>query len=478
MSNIDLLTTTNHWWDTGKVNAVFMENAVRDEIQQIFAAMEARRVLAIVGPRRTGKSTLIYQIIDQLLKTGTDPAHIVLFNGDSPLFTGSAKTGGEETISSIVDTYVNEKLHKPIIEMKERIYIFIDEIHFLKDWQIHVKSIYDLNPNVKFIISGSSSIQMFLGARESLLGRITDINVLPFCFDQFLRFFSLFKKTFDYDRYAKVLPARSLFDDPAVFYHHLDTKKTELAFLELALNEGVKSFLLNGGYPEFFKTDNILYWQKMLTQDIIDKGLYRDIVSFYRVTNPLILERLLYLIAANSGGEFAYAGLGGTIGIDTTTASTYINYLSQAHLITVLENYSPNTVKVVRKNKKIYVSDNGIRNAIINNDAPDSRDEGFLAESACVQMARAYCEDKLFGLYFWRDKQVEADIIIDKKTHLLPVEIKYRNKIEDKDLDGLYDFMKKYNAKTGIVITKNILKKEGDVYFVPLRLAKAATGIG
>ncbi|GHV65122.1 ATPase [Spirochaetia bacterium] len=468
MSSLDMLTTMNHWWDTGKVNAAFMENVVRDELKRIFAAMEARRVLSIVGPRRTGKSTLLYQVIDQLLKAGTDPAHIVLFNGDSPLFAG-----GAETISSIVDTYIDGKLHKPIIEMNTRIYIFIDEIHFLKGWQTYVKSIYDLNPNVKFIISGSSSIQMFLGARESLLGRITDINVLPFCFDQFLRFYGLFKKTFHYDRYAEVMPVGSLFDDPAAYYHHLETKKAELSFLELALNEGVRSFLLNGGYPEFFKTDNILYWQKILTEDIIDKGLYRDIVTFYRVTNPLILERLLYLVAANSGGEFAYAGLGGTIGIDTTTASTYINYLSQAHLVTVLENYSPNAVKVVRKNKKIYVSDNGIRNAIIRNDTPDSRDEGFLAESACVQMARAYCEDKLFGLYFWRDKQTEVDIIIDKKTHLLPVEVKYRNKIEDKDLDGLYDFMKKYDAKTGIVITKNVLKKEGGIYFVPLRLAKA-----
>jgi predicted AAA+ superfamily ATPase len=93
-------------------------------------------------------------------------------------------------------------------------------------------------------------------------------------------------------------------------------------------------------------------------------------------------------------------------------------------------------------------------------------------------MARAYCEDKLFGLYFWRDKQVEADIIIDKKTHLLPVEVKYRNKIDDKDLAGLYGFMKKNDTKTGIVITKNILKKEGDVYFIPLRLAKAGMRAG
>jgi predicted AAA+ superfamily ATPase len=183
MSTIETLRSSNRWWDTGKVDAVFLEDKVRDEFSHIRSALDIRRVLAIVGPRRVGKSTLIYQIIDRLLKGGTDPAHILLFSGDNPGFVG-----GAETISSVIAAYIDGKLHRPIIEMDTRIYVFIDEIHFLADWQLHVKSLYDLNPNLKFIISGSSSIQMFLGAKDSLLGRITDIHILPFCFDQFLPF--------------------------------------------------------------------------------------------------------------------------------------------------------------------------------------------------------------------------------------------------------------------------------------------------
>jgi predicted AAA+ superfamily ATPase len=468
MNSIEILKSTNRWWDTGKIDAVFLEEEVRDEFSQIRSALDARRILAILGPRRVGKSTLVYQIIDSLLKGGTDPAHIMLFSGDNPGFIG-----GGETISSVIAAYIDVKLHKPIIEMNTRIYIFIDEIHFLADWQLHVKSLYDLNPNLKFVISGSSSIQMFLGARDSLLGRITDIHVLPFCFDQFLRFYSFFKKTFDHGRYMAALPTRSPFDDPEAYCRHLETKQMDLSFFDLALNHAVKTFFISGGYPEYFKTDSILYWQKVLTEDVIEKGLYRDIVSFYRVTNPMALERLLYLIAANNGGEYAYAGLGAELGIDTTTASTYLHYLDQACLITILENYSSNRAKILRKNKKIYVSDNGILNGIINNETLNARDEGFLAENACVQLARSYCEAHSFNLFFWRDKQTEVDLVIDKKTHLLPVEVKYRNKIKPEDTGGLRVFMDKYGLKTGLVITKNTLMREGGIYYVPFRWIRA-----
>jgi predicted AAA+ superfamily ATPase len=492
MSNIvEALGTVNAWWDTGKIEGAFVEEALRTEFAQIQEALEFRRVLAIVGPRRVGKSTLIYQTINHLLQEGIEPARILFFTGDNPALTG-------ETITGIVEAYVDAKLHRSITQMEGRVYIFIDEIHFITGWQLHIKTLYDFNPNLKFVISGSSEVQMFLGSRDSLLGRITDVHVLPFCFDQFLRFYGIFRrqtpdnaapritlpgkdgpasggtlgKDFDYGRYAAMLPAQSLFDNPVEYCRALEAKKTDLSFFDLALNQGVREFFLNGGYPEYFHTTSTRYWQRMLTEDIISKGLYRDIVSFYRVTNPILLERLLYIIASNSGGEYAYAGMGTILGIDTTTAATYIRYLSQASLITVLENYSPNAVKVIRKNKRIYLSDSGIRNAILFKDSFNDREEGHLAENACVQMARAYCEPKSFRLYYWRDKKVEVDLVMDKKTHLLPVEIKFRNEIRDEDTAGLRAFMAKYQVKTGLVITRKTLGIDGNIVYVPFRLAR------
>ena len=486
MRPVDILRNMNLWWETGKISDSFLSIAARDEYRQIESLMNTRRVLAVVGPRRTGKSTLIYQTIDSLLKSGVNPAHILLFTGDTP-----GIYGGGETISDIINLYVDELLHKSLNEIKSRVYVFIDEIHFIKGWQIEIKSLYDLNPRLKFVISGSSSIQMFYDAKESLLGRITDIYVLPLAFDQFLRFSSLLKDAFDYSRYTEAIPGFSVFEDPAAYYRQLADKKIKLSFMELALNKTIKAYLLNGGYPEYFSVDllrplplddkadssgdsiaSTLYWQRVLADDIISKGLYRDIVSFYRVTSPMLLERLLYIIAGNNGGEYAYAGLGNSLNIDTTTAMTYSNYLAQAYLVNILENYSPNFGKIVRKNKKIYVADNGIRNALLRSAVISSTEEGHLAETACVQLARSCCEVNLFGLYYWRDKQQEVDLVIDKKTSLLPVEVKYRNQIQEKDIKGLRTFMDKFGAKTGLVITRNTLQESDGVYYIPLRLIR------
>jgi predicted AAA+ superfamily ATPase len=267
--------------------------------------------------------------------------------------------------------------------------------------------------------------------------------------------------------HAEAMPPLSVFDDPAAYYQHLVEKN--LARIELPLNRIIKDYLLNGGYPEYFTADGTPYWQKILAEDIISKGLYRDIVSFYRVNSPVILERMLYLIAANSGGEYAYAGLGEQLHIDTTTATTYVHYLSQAFLVTVLENYSPNANRINRKNKKIYVCDNGIRNAILRTPFLKPEEEGRLVEGACVRMARAYGEGNFFSLYYWRDKQRETDIVIDKKTGLLPIEVKYRNQIKEDDIRGLRVFMEKYRIDTGLVITKNTLRREEGICYIPLK---------
>jgi predicted AAA+ superfamily ATPase len=264
----------------------------------------------------------------------------------------------------------------------------------------------------------------------------------------------------------------------------------------------VSAYLLNGGYPEYFATQHftgtdlvryngtfrhdenirysgaILYWQRILAEDIISKGLYRDIVSFYRIDNPALLERLLYLIAANTGGEHAYptraplAPLAQTIGVDSATINTYLHYLSQAFLISVLENYSPNIEKRVRKNKKIYVTDNGIRKALLRNAVINPAEEGLLAENACIHIARSYAERNFFNLYYWRAKEQEVDMVVDKKTCLLPVEVKYRNQMKDEYLQGMWMFMEQYQAKTALVITKNTLAHKDSVFFIPLRFIR------
>lgn len=265
----------------------------------------------------------------------------------------------------------------------------------------------------------------------------------------------------------QLLPDMALFDNAEEYYNILAQNKYKLSEYEAPMNKIIKDYLLDGGYPEYFDVNNILLWQKRLTDDIISRGLYRDVVSIYNIKNPEILERLMYYIAANSGGEHSYSSIAQTLGIDTVTVSSYMSYLSQAFFICICDNYSPNVGKVIRKNKKVYIADSGIRNAMLRNVELSPKDEGFQVENCSVQMARNYSAPQNHFVYFWRDNQKETDIVIDKKIELLPIEVKYRNTILDRDIKGLLTFMEKYQTKSGIVITKSCLDKKENVYYIP-----------
>jgi predicted AAA+ superfamily ATPase len=467
MGILDALRRVNTWWENSTVRSPLVKQTRRDEFSAILEGLESRHILSIIGPRRVGKSTLIFQVIDYLLAQKVNPLTILFFTGDNPgLFTEGT------TVSDIIDGYFNEVLHGIPEAEDERVYIFIDEIHFIRDWQLHLKSFYDQLYNVKFTVSGSSSVHLFKGAKESLLGRIDDIHVLPLGLNQFLRFYDGLKGKGKTAGALKELPQGTVFDNPAEYYRVLEKSRIKLFNAEPGINKALGAYLLAGGYPEYFETSDLYRWQQNLLDAVVSRGLYRDVVSMYNVKSPETLERLLYLAASESGGEFSYSFIGQTLGIDKLTAQTYLRYLSEAFLIMICDNYSAKTASVIRKNKKIHIADSGIRNAYLSTMDLSSEEQGFLAENICVRFARSYCERTLAKLYYWRDKNKEVDIVVKKRASILPVEVKYRNTIRGSDLEGLSAFLEKNKCPAGLVITKKLLEKRGNVYLIPLWMVK------
>jgi predicted AAA+ superfamily ATPase len=256
-----------------------------------------------------------------------------------------------------------------------------------------------------------------MDSRESLLGRIDDLHILPLNFGQFALFSSVYAAdSSNLEDFQRLLPPPDirLFDKPGEYFDSLWGNRRELAAYEARMAGVVREYLLAGGYPEYFETKGIAAWQKKLSEDILQRGLYRDVVSVYGVKNPEILERLVYYIAGR-GGEYAYASIAGTLGVDVSTVSSYLEYLSQAFLARVCENYSPNVGKVIRKNKKIYILDNGIRNALLRIPELSPTDEGGAVEGCCVNAAQRDAELHGARVFFWREDKKEVDVILDKK---------------------------------------------------------------
>ena len=462
-----VLGRRNDWWATGKSSVDSAYKLARNELSTIIDCLEARRIQIIIGPRRVGKSTLMQQTIGHLLRTGVEPKRILFFSCDDPtLFDGKTSIG------DVIEGYLSEILHEAISELSKKIYIFIDEIHMFTRWQLWLKNYYEPQYNIKFIVSGSSASHLFDGAKESLLGRTDTMRLMPLNLMQFCRFWSAYRNEDKVAEFINLIPDGSLYVDPVSYYEALMQNAWQWDGFKPYVNAALQEYLLIGGYPEFFMDGNSALWQKRLVDDIIGQGLYRDIVNIYKIKAPDKLEKLLFFIAANNGQDFNMKTIADTIGCDNETVSTYLTYLSQAYMAVVLSNYAPNAGKTLRKNKTLYVLDNGIANALLRLPNIDDTQAGHIVESICVRDALAICEDHIWSLHYWREKGVEVDLIIDKKISVLPIEIKYRSKAKNTSLSKFKQAFPNTKNPVSVVITKDQLDSEKDILYIPFWMAR------
>ena len=459
------LIANNNWWNGEKINAKFLLGRKREEFNNIVEKLEEKRILSIVGPRRVGKSTLIYQTIDYLLKDKKiDPKRILFFSGDDP----SLFFNEDDKLSNVLDVYFGEILSETMTKLSSKVYVFIDEIHFIKNWQNFLKIYFDRKYDIKFIVTGSSSVHLYKDANESLLGRIENIYVLPLTFNQFLNFYQTYiSKEQDIN-----IPKFDL-DNPEDSFKKLDSVYCD-ENLKLKIGKVLKKYILVGGYPEYFENTDISLWQKRLSDDIITRGIYKDILTIYNIKSPEILEKIMYYISANNAQTFSYTEMSKIFGIDTTTLIAYIGYLKQAFLINVLENYSSNMGKVIRTNKKMNILDNGIQNSFLKRKEIDDSVAGHIIEGMVDFDVRLLCERENYNQHYYRNvNQEEIDVILDRKRDLIPIEVKYVNTVDSSDVKNIKKFIESNKesktAKTyyGIVITKDLYKKDDYLYYIP-----------
>ena len=161
-----------------------------------------------------------------------------------------------------------------------------------------------------------------------------------------------------------------------------------------------------------------------------------------------------------------------TIGCDNETVGTYLTYLTQAYMTIVLSQFSKNSGKILRKNKTLYVLDNGVANALLRLPELNDSEAGRVVESVCARNALSICEDHFWSLLYWRDKDNEVDLIIDRKTDVLPIEIKYRKERANHSFDALRKAFPDTKIPTSVVVTKDHLSKKDDVLYIPFWLVK------
>jgi len=387
----------------------------RKLFNKIVKEIKSQQIISLIGLRRTGKTTILKQLIDYLIQKKVKREKIILYSFDE----------NQPKIADIIQDYEN-RIGKTVLETKEVIYIFLDEIQKLKNWQNQVKYYYDNYKNIKFFVSGSSSLFIKKQTQESLAGRIYEFILEPLSFDEFL----IFRNMDDLLKKPNLLQ---------------DTIKKE--FLRYQKRQFIE--IVNETKEKTAK----------YTKSIVEKIVYQDIPRIFPIDQEGLLIRMLRIIASNPGLMSNYESLSQELGINRVTISNYFFYLEESFLVKKLYNFSKNMLTSEKKMKKFYLKSTSFF-PLLNDDV----DEAKLIENLIVIATNSH--------FFWRTPQhYEVDIVLNEKGKITPIEVKYRKHIVKKDLKNLIRFCKKFNLENAVIITKDILKQERigkiNIRFIP-----------
>lgn len=415
------LTEANPWWETQKVSAD-LKGQPRKEYRLVLESIRIKEITVITGIRRSGKSTLMYQMVDSLLKQGVNPEQILFVNLESPKIAKD----------SLDDIY---KAYRAHINPDKKAYIFLDEIHRRENWEAWVRSHYDAHSNCKFIISGSCSYLLKKEYSTLLTGRNLTFEIFPLSFKEFLEFKNI---TLDFKKLRKGILLE-------------ETK--------YRIQKALKEYLEQGGFPAVFFEEK--EFKTRLLIQYFDDIIYKDIIDRYNLNSQKTKDLALYFIT-NFTSQISLRNLRNALGLSYEAIKDYLAYYKEAFLFFTIDHFSYSMKEQKTNPSKIYCVDNGLRNAV---SFKFSKDEGRLAEN----LVHLELKRKNNEVYYWKDKE-EVDFIVKRKNNtLFAINVSYTDLLDEKDAKTLLQFKKRFlKAKELLIITRNTEKKEKGVTYKPL----------
>lgn len=412
----------NPWW-VEKGITVRLSGVDRELFSEIIGRIGIRHIKDIIGVRRSGKTTILYQIIRSLMDNGVQPKEIVFLNFDDP--------------------ELNESKFDDIMKSIEKInpgakYLFVDEIQQMHGWERWIRMLYDTETFIQIFISGSSASLLSRDIGRVLTGRHLTFVVFPFSFRENLRFYGWENFTPDFLEYNK-----------NKLLHYQD------------------EYVKKGGFPEILgKSDSE---RNIIMTNIYNDILSRDISARFNASYEII-KKISYHLLSNVTNEFSYRSVANAAETSVETAEKYIGFLKESFIILTLDFFSYKTKVQFKQNKKAYCIDNGLRNAV---SFKFSEDIGRLAENAVLIELKRRGKD----IYYWKDKSGgEVDFLVSeglKVSELIQVCWDMTNlKAKKRELKGLLAACNKFKVDKGTILTEDKEGKESidgkTIYYVPL----------
>lgn len=413
-------------------------------------------IIAIVGSRQVGKTSLLsllYEKTGKKLKTYFDLEDIQLL--------------GEFNKLKLDDfpAFLQEKTNLPV---NKKVFVFIDEIQYLDNPSNFLKYIFDHYKKIKFIVSGSSTLEIKKKFSDRLTGRKYLYTLYPLSFSEFLNFKQ--KRLAIRDE----INLRKIIEKPRKI---TSSEKKRLEWNKQELNNLFEEFVLFGGYPRVVLTKN--QEQKIeILKEIQATYIRKDIKDLAEIENIKAYNNLVEVLSSQSTNLLNIDELSNSLIANRKTIERYLFLLENTFIINLLRPFFSNKRKEITKMPKVFLKDTGLRNMLIKNFTPlgTRPDKGALVENF-VYMEIKKNLNPMEELYFWRTQtKAEVDFVIKgKQQQLMPVEVKFKKMQTPQVPSGLRSFISAYKPKKAVVITENLLEqkkvdKSTTVYFLPAYL--------
>jgi len=404
---IRILSDWNLWWETGHVSPE-LAGKRRGYTQRLLELVGTREIKILTGVRRSGKSTLFYQLIDWLLsEKAVSPRRILLVNFEDQALAHY----------SLDDIFNAFQTH---LAPEGEIYLFLDEIQQKSGWERWLRKKYDLKENIQFFLTGSCAGLLAPEYATLLTGRNIASTIYPLSFKEALSFSGI--------EVADI----SL----------LSQKKRN------RINKVLMDYLFNGGFPELvFHKQNL---KRRLLNQYFSDIVYRDIVYRHGCHAARIKDLSGYLMT-NIGTLTTMRALRGIFGYGLNTIGEYLGYLEDAFLVFQMHVFDFSVKKQLVNPRKVYAVDNGLRNAVA---FKFSRDTGRLMENAVFMELKRRSKD----VFYWKDKRGrEVDFVIREGMniqHAIQVCADPEDeKTNKRELAGLNAALQAFDLKRGVIVT-------------------------
>ena len=322
------------------------------------------KALVVIGPRQVGKTTLLRKLCEE---TG----NYLLLNADEADTCAQLENAGLVRLRQIIGAQQT---------------VFVDEAQRVRNIGLTLKLVTDQLPDVRLLVSGSSSLDLANEINEPLTGRKFEFRLYPISWQELVQ---------------------------------------NQGFL--AARQQLETRLLYGFYPDVVTH---LGDERAILQQLSSSYLYKDLLTFGGIRRPELLDKLLVALALQLGNEVSYNELARTLQIDRATVESYIGLLEKAFIVFRLQPFSRNLRTEISSSRKVYFYDNGIRNAILADFKPLALrgDVGALWENFLVseRQKHLHYSGQWVRTYFWRThQQQEIDYVEEQDGTIRAWEFKW-----------------------------------------------------